>query len=296
MENPQGGDSDCFDALGTYTEVGKEVVDECAGHDHSVTFDPLSCTDTANHSDPASSYQSNSPPQNELLGDGLGCLPNPMDPDENDVGEGGEGDFGSASCRQARRHRAKTARTRFGLPVQDDTGNGHLPLQVENNIEELGKFLSLMQPRDVARAHEFGPTLKEYSVTGVPVDCGENWSREAIDAAIERGPHQSAATPEAVELFQEDIKYQVDAGFARIVDWDSIKDNPPPQLKISPVAVVPQTNRRDRIILDLSFPVRIGTEISLSSKCVGLSGHLCPSNPPVSCSCPCRVPHISQQV
>ena len=35
----------------------------------------------------------------------------------------------------------------------------------------------------------------------------------------------------------------------------------PPGLKISPVAVVPQTNRRDHIILDLSFAVRVRQEI-----------------------------------
>ena len=96
---------------------------------------------------------------------------------------------------------------------------------------------------------------------GVPVDCREDWSREVIEATIERGPHQSATTPEAIDLFEEDIAYQVKAGFARIVYWDDIKEHLPPQLKISPVAVVSQTNRRDRIILDLSFPVRVGRQI-----------------------------------
>jgi hypothetical protein len=30
---------------------------------------------------------------------------------------------------------------------------------------------------------------------------------------------------------------------------------------VSPVAAVPQTKRQDRIILDLSFPMRVGAEI-----------------------------------
>eukprot|EP00978_Attheya_sp_CCMP212_P045423 scaffold345841_cov51-Attheya_sp.AAC.1 len=63
-------------------------------------------------------------------------------------------------------------------------------------------------------------------------------------------------TAEAIELVHEDVKYQVDAGrFSRIVLWDDIKHKPPAKLKVSPLAVIPQTNRRGRLILDLSFPV-----------------------------------------
>jgi hypothetical protein len=58
-----------------------------------------------------------------------------------------------------------------------------------------------------------------------------------------------------MELVHEDVQYQVDAGFSRIVMWDNIKHNTPSKLKVSPLAVVPQTNRRGRLILDLSFPV-----------------------------------------
>ena len=73
-----------------------------------------------------------------------------------------------------------------------------------------------------------------------------------IKEAVLWRPHQSAATKEAVELFNEDSAYQVKAGFSRIVNWDNIKHELPAQLKVSPAAVVPQTKRRDRIILDLS--------------------------------------------
>eukprot|EP00978_Attheya_sp_CCMP212_P043507 scaffold285421_cov55-Attheya_sp.AAC.1 len=62
-------------------------------------------------------------------------------------------------------------------------------------------------------------------------------------------------TPEARKLVLEDVAYQADARFSRIITWDSIKNNPPSRLKISPLAVVPQVNRRGRLILDLSFPV-----------------------------------------
>ena len=40
--------------------------------------------------------------------------------------------------------------------VQNDTGSGHRPLQVENDIADLGTLLSLMQPRDIAKAQNLG--------------------------------------------------------------------------------------------------------------------------------------------
>lgn len=88
------------------------------------------------------------------------------------------------------------------------------------------------------------------------MDCGIPWTLEAIDLAVQRGAHRSATTPDAMVLVAEDIHYQVQAGFAQILEWEAIKDHLPKNFKVSPLAVVPQQNRRDRLILDLSFPVR----------------------------------------
>ena len=222
MDNPQGGDL-FADTLGSPA---------CGGGDSSQTLEPS-----------------------------FSCLPNPMDPDENDVGPRLYDVFDASPTPIPQARKSDSTPTGDSSNGMRNDTAGHLPQQVENDIADLGKLLSLMQPQDVARAHEFGPTLEEYAVDGVPVDCGNNWSRETIEAAIRQGPHQSAMTEKAWELFKDDIAYQVKAGFSRVVLWDDIKDNLPPQLKISPVAVVPQSNRRDRIILDLSFPVRVGREI-----------------------------------
>jgi hypothetical protein len=62
--------------------------------------------------------------------------------------------------------------------------------------------------------------------------------------------------PEAIKLVHDDLPYQVTAEFKEIVFWDEIKDDLPVTFKCSPVAVIPQPNRRGRIILDLSFPVQ----------------------------------------
>jgi hypothetical protein len=115
--------------------------------------------------------------------------------------------------------------------------------------------LSLMQPQVYVQGHPFVPTLLEWQ-SGVPVDCGPDWSDAALDAAIFKGNHISAMTPDAIKLVRDDVGYQVDAGFCSIVPWDILRSNRPPSLKISPLAVVPQIGRRGRMILDLSFDVR----------------------------------------
>ncbi|KAL7539302.1 hypothetical protein ACHAXR_009292, partial [Thalassiosira sp. AJA248-18] len=148
------------------------------------------------------------------------CCANPMDAD-NGVPE--------REPRQVRRARAREQSRENSRPeMSDDMGSGHQPLQVENGIADL-----------------------EYVVNGVPVDYGEDWTKDQVEAAITRGPHISATTQESINMYQDK------AGFAKIVLWDDIKF-----LKISPVAAVAQKNRRARsIILDLSFPVRVGQEI-----------------------------------
>jgi hypothetical protein len=72
-------------------------------------------------------------------------------------------------------------------------------------------------------------------------DCGEEWSREAINLAVARGPHPTAAAAEAVDTVQEDIECQVKAGFVEAVFWDEIKDGLRAHFEASPVAVAPQT-------------------------------------------------------
>jgi hypothetical protein len=117
-----------------------------------------------------------------------------------------------------------------------------------------GKPTSLMQLQPLLEVHPFTPTLKGWQ-HGIDVDCGLDWNWEVIEAAVARGPHPTATTPDAIALFKEDIAYQVKAGFSRMMLWEDLQWLCPTKLKILPVAVVPQTGRQGRIILDLSFPV-----------------------------------------
>ena len=120
---------------------------------------------------------------------------------------------------------------------------------------------SLMRPQELARmvlpAGDY-EALCRLAEEGCPADCGPPWTPEVIQEAKKAGPHQSACTPEAAELIWEDIQYQVDAGFVKIVRHDDLfGESTPKELKISRVAVVPQENRRDRIILNLSAEVEL---------------------------------------
>jgi len=75
--------------------------------------------------------------------------------------------------------------------------------------------------------------------------------------AVSRGPHRSATTPEALTHFAEEIKEKLRTHQARLVPWDDIKEDPPVQLKISPIAAIPHKSKAFRSILDLSFRLRL---------------------------------------
>ena len=106
-----------------------------------------------------------------------------------------------------------------------------------------------MQPQQLAVVHPFAQTLKQWR-HGISVDCGRDWLWDVIEAAVKQGPHPTACTADAHTLFKEDIAYQVTAGFCKVMLWDDVKRMRPRNLKISPVALIPQVGRQGRIILD----------------------------------------------
>jgi hypothetical protein len=124
----------------------------------------------------------------------------------------------------------------------------------ESTVTSQGKPTSLMQPQPLAEVHPFVETLHDWQ-DGIQVDCGEDWEWDVVETAVERGPHPTANTEQSWQLFADDIVYQQKAGFSKVMLWEDLKKLRPKNLKISPVAVIPQIDRRGRIILDLSFPV-----------------------------------------
>ena len=119
------------------------------------------------------------------------------------------------------------------------------------------EYRNSMCPSGLALEHPAAETLLEYATGGCPTLTGAQWTREMIEEAVARGPHVSATSPEAIEYFKSEIEHKIAAGQARVVEWESIKDDLPPELKISPLALVPHKSRKFRAILDLSFRLRL---------------------------------------
>ena len=119
-----------------------------------------------------------------------------------------------------------------------------------------------MRPRNQALVHPAAEELLRYATTGCPVDCGRNWTLHEMQTAIDHGAHKSARDPVAAKSCRREALDRAAEGGCRIIKWSSIKDNPPPNLKISPIAAIPHKSRLYRMILDLSFELKVdGTKL-----------------------------------
>jgi hypothetical protein len=73
-----------------------------------------------------------------------------------------------------------------------------------------------------------------------------------LEAAIRHGANSSAMVPEAATHLRSETLEKIAQGHARLVSWATIKDIPPRNLKMSPIAAIPHKSRGWRMILDLS--------------------------------------------
>ena len=115
---------------------------------------------------------------------------------------------------------------------------------------------SLVHPRERALLHRAAELIDAYSKNGCPADCGADWTKDQIEAAIRRGPHPSATNLDAKEALFAETDDKVRNGYAKVVRYGDIKHKLPKKLKISPVAMIPHKSRSFRTILDLSFQLR----------------------------------------
>ena len=109
----------------------------------------------------------------------------------------------------------------------------------------------------LALHHQAAETLLDRAKLGCPTQTGKPWSILEMKEAIARGPHQSVLTPEVLENFAAEIKEKVQSKQAWVVEWDAIKNNPPTELKISPIAAIPHKSKAYWSILDLSFQLQL---------------------------------------
>ncbi len=78
---------------------------------------------------------------------------------------------------------------------------------------------------------------------GCSTNTGNPWSKEEMWVAVALGPHQFTLALAALEHFTAEATEKVRTNQTRIVAWDDIKDDPPPQLKISPIAAIPHKSK-----------------------------------------------------
>ena len=78
-----------------------------------------------------------------------------------------------------------------------------------------------------------------------------------MQTAITRRDHPSAQNPEAALACRTEALERVKEGCCKIVKWEDIKHNPPENLKLSPIAAIPHKSRQFRMILDLSFELKV---------------------------------------
>jgi hypothetical protein len=109
----------------------------------------------------------------------------------------------------------------------------------------------------IAVEHPAAAILIYWAQLGCPTKTGKPWTPADIGEAIERGPHQLALSPEAIQHFVEEIKEKIRTNQAQVIEWDTIKDNPPPELNISPFAAISHKSKAFWSILDLSFQLKL---------------------------------------
>ena len=132
-------------------------------------------------------------------------------------------------------------------------GDFELPGPQENPTDWKGS----MCPKNLALEHPAANKLLQYATGGCPCNSGKPWTKEQMWEAVARGPHVSALEEDAIAQLEGEIANKVKCGQCRVVLWDDIKDNPPEQLKISPLAMIPHKSRKYSAILDLLFRLRL---------------------------------------
>lgn len=111
-------------------------------------------------------------------------------------------------------------------------------------------------------SHPAAPLLTQMALHGVPVlQHSQPWSRQRLDAAIARGSHPS--TQEHDVFLREEMADMVAQNHWVVIPYSQAVLLP--HLCLSPLGVVPQRDRRPRVIVDFTFSgVNIQTVTSIA--------------------------------
>ena len=98
--------------------------------------------------------------------------------------------------------------------------------------------------------HPAAPLLDRMRRNGVPVVIQTApWTAEMRQARLNRGPHKSAL--EYSEFLAAEFLDFCRKGYWMLLPYELVKDRP--ELRLSPIGVVPQRERRPRVIVDYSY-------------------------------------------
>ena len=98
--------------------------------------------------------------------------------------------------------------------------------------------------------HPAGPYLDRIRPIGAPIlQSSKPWSREEISVALARGSHQSALGH--LEFLRDEMSDMVEQGYWTVLPYSMVLNLS--HLRLSPLGVVPQRDRRPRIIVDYTF-------------------------------------------
>lgn len=154
----------------------------------------------------------------------------------------------------------KSKQARRGTNLQSIAKAAHITAPPKRPTKNKGKFIGFMCPRGPALDHPFAEMLLSYAESGCTVDCGEPWTLDRIEKAIERGAHTSAKEKAAADYAWAEAEEKASKGYCTIYRWSDLRENHPRDLKISPLAAIPHKSRAYRLLLDLSFGIKVGGE------------------------------------
>mmetsp|Transcript_19326 Transcript_19326/g.42051 ORF Transcript_19326/g.42051 Transcript_19326/m.42051 type:complete len:114 (+) Transcript_19326:436-777(+) len=86
---------------------------------------------------------------------------------------------------------------------------------------------------------------------------GRNRAYKELNVAVTQEPHVLTLLLDTIDQIQSETREKITQGFEKIVQWDGMKNNPPPNFKLSPLAMSPYKSRNYRAILDLSFTLQV---------------------------------------
>ena len=105
----------------------------------------------------------------------------------------------------------------------------------------------------------------KYATRGFPVKTVHNCTKEEIHAALLRGPDYSALADDAIAHFTAEAKIKVASKRAHLVIYDDIRGNNQKQIKVTPIAAIPNKYKAFRYILELLFSLKLTPQGRVSS-------------------------------